>query len=187
MVEEGHAWVFGRIAPDPALVEARGSYRKNPARAPKGGKLRTVKPRGKAAAATKDYVAIARRYMDDVLAGRIVVGQLVKLAVQRQLDDLQRQKDKDFPFKFDEERANKFCALVERYPHIKGKWAAKGESIQLQPWQCFALVVPFGWVQKEDGLRRFREIYLQVARKNAKSTLAAAIGNLELLHQRGQL
>jgi phage terminase large subunit-like protein len=34
----------------------------------------------------------------------------------------------------------------------------------------------FGWVSKETGYRRFLEAYIEVARKNAKSTWAAAIG-----------
>ena len=38
------------------------------------------------------------------------------------------------------------------------------------------LAVLFGWVRKSDGMRRFREIYAEIPRKNAKSTLAAIIG-----------
>jgi hypothetical protein len=42
-------------------------------------------------------------------------------------------------------------------------------------------VHPVGWVRKADGYRRFLEAYLEVPRKNAKSTLAAGIGLLALL------
>lgn len=60
-------------------------------------------------------------------------------------------------------------------PHVKGKWA--GTTIVLQPWQCFFFAIPFGWVRKKDGLRRFREIYAEIPRKNAKSTKGAIVGN----------
>ncbi|WP_254911335.1 terminase large subunit domain-containing protein, partial [Salmonella enterica] len=41
----------------------------------------------------------------------------------------------------------------------------------------FALGVPFGWVRKDTGFRRFTEIYIEVPRKNGKSAIAAAVGN----------
>ena len=64
---------------------------------------------------------------------------------------------------------------MERLPHVKGELAKHRELIRLEPWQCFALVAPFGWLRR-DGTRRFRRVYLEVARKNAKSTLSSAVG-----------
>lgn len=61
-------------------------------------------------------------------------------------------------------------------PHTKGKWAAKKEAITLQPWQCFLLVIGFGWVRKDNGKRRFRTFYWEIPRKNGKSLLAGGIG-----------
>lgn len=169
---------MGRPKVKPQLLEARGAYRSNSNRAPKAGPvLKTVK----ASASVKDYAAIAEQYAEDVVSGKIVTGKYARLACQRHLDDLKASASPKYAYSFVPEKANGFCRLVERYPHIKGRWAAKNERIKLEPWQCFALCVPFGWVRREDGLRRFREIYLQVARKNAKSTLAAAIGNNMLL------
>ena len=62
-------------------------------------------------------------------------------------------------------------------PHTKGKWARKRETIKLEPFQCFIVCSLFGWVDKETGYYRFQEAYICLPRKNAKSTLAAAIGN----------
>ena len=45
------------------------------------------------------------QYMDDVLHENIVVGRLVRLAVQRQQDDLKRQTDKNFQYYFNERKA----------------------------------------------------------------------------------
>ncbi|WP_374349177.1 terminase large subunit [Chitinimonas sp.] len=87
-----------------------------------------------------------------------------------------RQKSKPYPFRFDAEAGERVCTFAELLPHVKGKWAAKAETIKLQAWQKFALVVLFGWLRKKDGRRRFREAYLRIPRKNGKSILAAVIG-----------
>lgn len=57
--------------------------------------------------------------------------------------------------------------------HSKGEWARS--VIRLVLWQEFYLATLFGWL-REDGTRRFRTSYLEVARKNGKSTMLAGIG-----------
>ena len=57
--------------------------------------------------------------------------------------------------------------------HTKGKKA--GEPIDLEPFQIFILGNVFGWVHKDSGLRRFRKAYVQVARKNGKSTMLSGL------------
>lgn len=161
-------------------AEARGAVKKHPDRYRKPQEVdATVADVGETPA--KDYGAIIERYAMDVVSGRIVVGKYVRAACQRHLDDRAREADKAYPYRFDSECAAKLCGTIEGFRHIKGKWAARKELIRLEPWQCFVLGVPFGWVRKRDGLRRFREIYLEVPRKNTKSTMAACIGNYMLL------
>jgi Phage terminase-like protein, large subunit len=57
-------------------------------------------------------------------------------------------------------------------PHIKGEWA--GRPIALEAWQIFILTAVFGWYRKT-GRRRFRTVYIEVPRKNAKSTLSSGV------------
>lgn len=57
--------------------------------------------------------------------------------------------------------------------HSKGKWARK--PMELSPWQVFIVGSIHGW-RRLDGSRRFRYAYVEIPRKNGKSTLAAAIG-----------
>lgn len=57
--------------------------------------------------------------------------------------------------------------------HSKGEWAK--QKIRLELWQQFYLATLFGWMRQE-GTRRFRTSYLEVARKNGKSTMLAGIG-----------
>jgi phage terminase large subunit-like protein len=98
----------------------------------------------------------------------------VKLACQRHLKDLKQSKDPSFPYRLDEEKAEAVCAFAELMPHVKGPKA--GQLIVLELWQKFFLQSIFGWVHKKTGNRRFGKAYLEVARGNAKSTLAAVIG-----------
>lgn len=123
-----------------------------------------------------DYAARARRYAEDVVSGKVLACRWVRLAAERHLSNLRDQDDPDFPFRFDEAKANEVCGFIELLPHVKGAWARRAERIKLEDWQCFAVAVPFGWVKKSNGLRRFRRVYFEVPRKNAKSTLTAAIG-----------
>lgn len=119
------------------------------------------------------YAERATRYAEDVVAGRVPAGRYVRLACQRHLDDL---ADTDSPYYFDEQAVRKICRLIELLPHTKGKWARARQNIVLEDWQCFLIGVPFGWLRKSDGKRRFRRSYNEVPRKNAKSTVSAGIG-----------
>jgi len=112
-------------------------------------------------------------YAERVVKGEISAGKLIVLACQRFLDDLQRD---DWEYRYDPERADRAVRFMELMPHTKGKWAAKKERLVLQPWQCWIECNLFGWVHKETGLRRFREAYEEVPRKNGKSLRLAARG-----------
>jgi phage terminase large subunit-like protein len=116
----------------------------------------------------KKHPKAALQYALDVTEGRILTGRLTRLACQRFLNDLKRDD-----IWFDEVAANRECNFIERLPHVKGKWAAKKETIKLEPWQSFAECNLYGWKWKRNNLRRFRESYEEVARKNAKSTRLA--------------
>lgn len=133
----------------------------------------------------KDYVAIARQYEDDVLAGVIPACKWVKLACERNVKDLARQHTKTFAYRFDAGAAAKVCIAAEHLPHIEGPkakvigWDAESRpvwaTIDLEPWQCWLLTTIFGWQRVDDGLRRFRVALVLVPRKNAKSTIAAVV------------
>jgi phage terminase large subunit-like protein len=120
------------------------------------------------------YVDQARRYARAVLAGEIPACKWTKAACRRQLDDLERAaSDPDSRFEFSVERAEHVCRFIELLPHIKGQWA--GQRIVLQPWQIFILTTVFGWLVRGTRFRRFRTVYIEVPRKNAKSTLSSAV------------
>lgn len=78
-------------------------------------------------------------------------------------------------FIFDNTKANHAVDFIEAYcKHSKGKWA--GKPFILEIWQKALIAATFGFVDKDTGNRQYTEVLLIVARKNGKSTLAAAVG-----------
>lgn len=126
-----------------------------------------------------EYADRAEAYARAVVKGTIPACVYVKQACKRHLDDLKRKR---FRYVFDKSLANRACRFIENMPHVKGRWARRrredptGHLIRLEDWQCFQVCCVFGWVDKKTALRRFNLVYIEVPRKNAKSTLAAAIG-----------
>lgn len=59
--------------------------------------------------------------------------------------------------------------------HSKGsQWA--GKPFELLDWQRDDIIFPiFGWM-REDGTRRYRKAYIELPKKNGKSTLGAGVG-----------
>ena len=119
----------------------------------------------------------AERYIQGVLAGTIVVGRRIRLAVERHCGDLVRAEANDplFPFYFDPASANRPIEFIHSFcRHSKGEWA--GQPVVLEQWQQFSFWVAFGWLRKDNRFRRFRIVYKKVARKNGKSTETSGVG-----------
>lgn len=128
------------------------------------------------------------QYAERVLTGEIVAGELVRLACQRFLNDLEHGPERGVYFS--EDRAQHILDFYNFVPHVKG--ALAGKPIELMAWDIFILINLFGFViplidemtgeqmLDDDGdsimVRRFRTAYNEVARKNAKSTLSSGIG-----------
>lgn len=72
---------------------------------------------------------------------------------------------------FDEEAAQDACDWFSTcIRHVKGPLA--GQLIQLEDWQKAVTGCTWGWKQA-NGLRRYREVFVYVGKKNAKTTWAA--------------
>ncbi|MCK5581813.1 MAG: terminase large subunit [Candidatus Omnitrophica bacterium] len=100
-------------------------------------------------------------------------GKWIRLACKRYLEDLKRAGEKDSPFIFNEDEAANACDFISNLPHVEGTWDSV--NIELADFQVFFLVNLFGF-RNLDGSRRFSSVLFAVARKNAKSTLAACVG-----------
>lgn len=141
----------------------------------------------------KEVLHPAEQYARDVIDGRLTACKWVRLACERHVHDLAHAHERGFIF--DVEAAEYVLRFIGMLRHSKGKWGrGKGEFIKLEPWQQFIIWVAFGWkrdqserwvektvdgqIQDTRGMRRFRMLYEEVARKNGKSTKAAGLGLL---------
>ena len=122
------------------------------------------------------------QYIDDVLSGRILVCRLVKLAVKRHVNDLKKSGE-TFPYVFDDVHAQNAIGFFCEQVHTKGKLAR--QKLQPQPWQQWVIAMLYGWRRKDNGKRRFRRVYLQVARKNGKTFFASGVGLYDLISEPG--
>lgn len=113
-----------------------------------------------------------RAYAEGVVSGKILAGRLVRLACQRHIDDLENGKARGL--RWDQEAADHVIGFIESCLRLTGG-EHEGRPFRLSPWQVFIVGSLFGW-KGRDGYRRFRRAYVEIAKGNGKSPLAAAIG-----------
>jgi phage terminase large subunit-like protein len=125
--------------------------------------------------APRDYIAIAdafaREAVEDKRGKRH--GKWIRLAAKRYQADRKRARRRSCAYVFDEWHASDPCDFIEKLPHVEGKWSTP--TIVLHPSHVFFIVNLFGFRRRSNGMRRFTSALFAIARKNAKSTLAAAI------------
>lgn len=107
-------------------------------------------------------------YAKDIVEGKIVSGQYIKMACQRFLDDLNNDK-----WDFREEKVERCLKFIATLKHFKGK--SSGQSFILEPWQTFLVANILGFYHRGTNSRRFTSSYIEVSRKNGKTAIAAAL------------
>src|SRR3990167_3148578 len=115
-------------------------------------------------------------YAQAVMGGKVLVNRLVRLACQRHLHDLETGHLRGL--RFDPELARHGLDFFSYLYLAEGAHA--GKPFRLEPHQQFIVGSIFGWVQA-DGFRRFRKAYIEMAKGNGKTPLAAAIGTYGLV------
>jgi len=122
----------------------------------------------------KNYIL---EYWEKIQSGEIQACRRLKQQYQKLVDELENPRD---PWVFDLEKANRPIEFIERFcRHSKGKWA--GKPVKLELFQKAKIQAVYGFVHKETGLRRAREVLTIIGRKNGKSTEKAALGNYMLV------
>lgn len=114
-------------------------------------------------------------YCDDILEGRIKACIKHKWAVKRFLKDYEDCQNDDSPFYFDEEVGEDFYYWALEFHHVEGVLAE--QPVELTDFQLFISVTILCFKKKSNGARRFRKVYIQLARKNAKSQFLAIIAS----------
>jgi phage terminase large subunit-like protein len=129
------------------------------------------------------------KYISDVTRKKITTCALVKAAVKRHVEDIKRIGDKKFPYVFDTTSANRAIDFIQNLSHVKGTWAStyggRESKIVLEPWEQFIVAMLHGW-RRPNGYRRFTRAYIEVARKNGKTTIGAGLANLAFWADRPQ-
>ncbi|HEY9476051.1 MAG TPA: terminase TerL endonuclease subunit [Mycobacteriales bacterium] len=89
---------------------------------------------------------------------------------------------------FDVDRVRKALRALAQFRHTKGRWAGQAMRIGqgLAPWQVVWFIAPvFGWVRWDDEccrvVRVIRTVWIEIPRKNGKSTVASGVANVLLL------
>lgn len=105
-------------------------------------------------------------YARDVVEGRVICGELHRLACQRHLNDIKRQRSEAFPYYWDAEAAERVLCYAETLTIAEG---AEPRPVRLIPSQVFDIGATFGWRKTANGCRRFRRRYKSMARQNGKT------------------
>lgn len=112
-------------------------------------------------------------YLEAIQGGDEVVSQKVRAVYEREVAWMDDPPD-EFPFYFDESEGERPIEFIETICcHSKGKWAR--QPMQLELFQKAKIQLTFGWLEKETGKRRFREVVDLRGRKCGKSTETAAV------------
>ena len=109
-------------------------------------------------------------YNDLLQRGKIPACRRIKAVYARLAAETQTPGQ----YVFDEAKADRPIAFIERFcRHSKGEWA--GQRVTLELFQKAFIQALFGFVDANTGLRRYREAFFLVGRKNGKSTLLAGL------------
>lgn len=118
-------------------------------------------------------------YCDKVISGQIPAAEYhLKACLRaRQMWDGQHA----FGIYFDEAAAQRVLDVprMAQLKHLKGPLA--GQILEFESWQIFMIGQIYGWKRRSDDMRLFRTVYIEVPRKNGKSTLCSVLGIYHLI------
>ena len=119
------------------------------------------------------------KYAHDVVTGIIPAGKWIIKMCERHLNDLNRTD-----IYFDEKAAKSVVLWFKFIPITDGKPGVVGTPTVLLPWQIFLVCSLIAWKITANGFRKYKYAYVQVGRKNGKSTLAGGL-TLYLMYKSG--
>lgn len=137
----------------------------------------------------KELIEYATRCLEDIHISEdedYISCKKHKQACKRFLNDLKKADGrnvltKEFPYVWDEEKAKNIVDWFFLLRHSKGDLS--GQPIILTPWQKFTLCQIYGWRHRENGRKRFKQSFVEVGRKNAKSQMEAGVALYEISTQ----
>lgn len=124
-----------------------------------------------------EYDDRAMQYCLNVLSGKIIAGELIKLACERHIKDLARIKnDEDFNYTYSTDMAEGIINFAELIPDV-----STGKFFKLAQFQAFILSELEAWTSTETGGARFKKFYISMSRTNSKTQLGSIIALRDFL------
>lgn len=114
-----------------------------------------------------------REYLKAIQSGNEIVSAKIRAVYEREVGWINNPPP-DFPFCFNEKQGQRPIDFIETFcKHSKGKFGK--QPVRLELFQKAKIQLIFGWLEKETGKRRFREVIDIRGRKCGKSTETAAV------------
>ena len=115
------------------------------------------------------------QYVDDVISGKKIACKEIIQACERFRKDLANPK-----YDFKPKDAEFVIGIIEKtFVHQKGEtmqgYPLRGEPFLLQPWQKFVVYNLLGFFHKGTILRKYKEAFLMLGRKNGKTPFMSAL------------
>lgn len=108
------------------------------------------------------------QYAEDVLSGKIVTGNYIKLAAARFFRLMSDER-----YEFREDKVEQVCEFISIIHHYTGKHA--GKPFILEAWQEWIVASMYGFYLKGTNERLVQSAYIEMARKQGKSAFASAL------------
>jgi phage terminase large subunit-like protein len=110
-----------------------------------------------------------QQYYNDIIDGKIVVGRRIRTVYEKLIHDIENPGK----WRFCEKSAKRPIDFIETLcKHSKGEWI--GQPMKLELFQKAFISALFGFVN-EQGMRKYKETFFLVARKNGKSSLLSGL------------
>ena len=133
-------------------------------------------------------------YYNKIKSGEIIVGKKIRKLYEKVVDDIHNPKTykilqqngeyKDVTFIFDEKKASRPINFIQSFCK-QSKAPFTGQLIILELWQKALLQTVYGFVDKDTDYRQYQEVFLEVGRKNGKSTLLSGVGAYHIITDKG--
>ncbi|MBB5709430.1 terminase TerL endonuclease subunit [Sphingomonas xinjiangensis] len=115
------------------------------------------------------FADVAIHYAEQIVAGEIPACWQIVASCRAFLADVEGDT-----WTFNAAKVERVCRFAETFPYLEGPLASKKLKLKLEPWQVWILAALFGLVDQH-GHRKHREAFIEIPRKNGKSTFAAVI------------
>ena len=112
-------------------------------------------------------------YARMITEGHIPACEALTSQCARMMEDFEVQDDKDFPYTFSTQKADRIELFLSKLIMYEGKFSGRGFTPVL--WQRWYVRSLFGWLEKDTGYRRYRKTFLTTSKGSGKKLLSSGL------------